>query len=150
MQFDFKFLKPDVEMTENVYLCTKAVIEQCMPPYYDKEPLLRASYNRIRSNLGSCMMVRLKGVRVAHYIFYPDGDGMVLDDIYVYEEFRNLGIGTAIVRRCISETERPISAVVYGDNICALRLFMRCGFKIVEQQERIHLLKYETAMCCIP
>lgn len=138
-----KFLPADPAQINDIYFCTKSVLDSCLAPFDDtKESLLYRAYRRIKEKISCYKRVRLMGVNVAHYLFYDNGSECVLEDLYVYDGYVNMGIGSAIVQRCISETEKPIRAEVYGDNYPAMRLFKRMGFVEKEQQGSCHVMIY--------
>ena len=68
----------------------------------------------------------------AFFRFVPDGERMELDDLYVLPAFRNKGIGTAILRRCVAEG-KPIYFYVFTKNTRAIALYEREGFRKAEE-----------------
>ena len=137
MLFDYKFLKAPHDIIEDMYFGTMAVIQTFSPPFDDNEEQLYAAYDRMKRNIDSCYIVKLFGSRAAHYMFSDLGDEMLISDIYVYHRFRYHGIGTAIIRRCISDTEKPIIAYVHSNNVGAFSLFRKLGFVVTEERNRL-------------
>lgn len=58
----------------------------------------------------------------------------LLDEIYLEKEFRNKGIGTDIIRKIIENNE-SVYLWVYKENIKAVLLYKRLGFKIIDETE---------------
>ncbi|MBQ3487279.1 MAG: GNAT family N-acetyltransferase, partial [Clostridia bacterium] len=71
------------------------------------------------------------GELAAYYRFVPDGDRMELDDLYVLPAFRDRGIGTAVLRRCLA-CGKPVFFYVFTQNTRAVALYEREGFRRIE------------------
>lgn len=68
-------------------------------------------------------------------------DGVLLDEIYLEENYRNIGIGTDIIKKIISRND-IIYLWVYKLNIRAVSLYKKLGFKITEETETRYFMKY--------
>ena len=68
-------------------------------------------------------------------------DGILLDEIYLEEEYRNKGIGTDIITNIIKENN-IIYLWVYKMNKKAISLYKRLGFTISEETETRYYMKY--------
>ena len=55
-----------------------------------------------------------------------------LDDLYVFSEFQNRGIGTAIIEKCCASVEEPVVLYVFIKNKKAVLLYEKLGFEIAE------------------
>ena len=51
-----------------------------------------------------------------------------LDDLYVLPAFRNMGIGSVIMKKCIGESENPLYLYVFSRNVRAISFYERFGF----------------------
>lgn len=85
---------------------------------------------KIRKNIFSYTCVYREGQKVGYYRLSPEGDCMELDDLYVLPPFRGQGIGSAVVTRCIEQTQLPIMLYVFTRNTRAIALYQRMGFRI--------------------
>ena len=65
----------------------------------------------------------------------------LLDEIYLEKEFRNKGIGTDIIRKIIENNEN-VYLWVYKENIKAVLLYKRLGFKIIDETEFRYYMEY--------
>ena len=65
----------------------------------------------------------------------------LLDEIYLEKEFRNKGIGTDIIRKIIENNE-SVCLWVYKENIKAVSLYKRLGFKIIDETESRYYMEY--------
>jgi len=71
---------------------------------------------------------------------YKD-DGILLDEIYLEEEYRNKGIGTNIIKEVISNND-IIYLWVYKENIQAISLYKKLGFNVIEETKSRYYMKY--------
>lgn len=68
-------------------------------------------------------------------------DGILLDEIYLEEDYRNKGIGTDIIKNVISNND-IIYLWVYKENLIAVSLYKKLGFNIIEETESRYYMKY--------
>ena len=54
-----------------------------------------------------------------------------IDDLYIFPEFQNQGIGTAVIRKCC-ESRLPVMLYVFTRNTGAFALYRRLGFRVTE------------------
>ena len=87
---------------------------------------------KIEDNIGSYTRIYADGHHAGFYRFIPNGEEMELDDLYIFPEFQNRGIGTRILEKCCGETDRPVMLYVFSRNTGAWKLYQRMGFKIRE------------------
>ena len=67
--------------------------------------------------------------------------GKLIDEIYIEKEFRNNGIGTDIIKKLIENNE-SIYLWVYKENIKAVSLYKRLGFKAIDETELRYYMEY--------
>ena len=68
-------------------------------------------------------------------------NGILLDEIYIEEEYRNKGIGTNIIKEVILSND-IIYLWVYKKNTHAISLYKRLGFVVIEETESRYYMKY--------
>lgn len=68
-------------------------------------------------------------------------DGILLDELFLEEEYRNKGIGTDIIKN-ILEGNNIVYLWVYKKNEKAVSLYKKLGFKIIEETESRYYMKY--------
>ena len=68
-------------------------------------------------------------------------DGVILDEIYLEEEYRNKGIGTDIIKN-ILKINPIVYLWVYKKNIKAISLYKKMKFKIINKTENRYYMKY--------
>ena len=100
-------------------------------PKLDLDMALAWTKRKIEKRIGEYTRVLRDGQTVAYFRFVPDGDRMELDDLYVLPAWRNRGVGTAILRRCLAQG-KPIYFYVFTGNVRAVALYEREGFRKAE------------------
>ena len=100
-------------------------------PDLDLNMALAWTKRKIEKRIGEYTRVLMDGEVAAFFRFVPDGERMELDDLYVLPAFRDRGIGTAVLRRCVAEG-RPVYFYVFMKNTRAIDLYEREGFRKVE------------------
>ena len=88
---------------------------------------------KIETNIDDYTCVWKAGEKVAFYCLREEPDAVELDDLYVLPNFRNRGIGTKILSRCVANMDRPIYLYVFTGNAGAIRLYRRFGFAKTSQ-----------------
>ena len=75
--------------------------------------------------------------RVGCLLVTKKDDGVILDEIYLEEEYRNKGIGTDIIKNILKN-----NSIVYLKNIKAISLYKKMKFKIINETENRYYMKY--------
>ncbi len=75
------------------------------------------------------------------YLTLPYEDGVIIDEIYLFDEFRNNGIGTDIIKK-LQKDNPDLYVWVYKNNRDAIRLFERLGFRVISSG-RTQIMKYD-------
>lgn len=96
------------------------------------EKVLRWVRRKIEENISSYTRIYAGGRHAGFYRFLPNGEEMELDDLYIFPEFRNRGIGTQVLEKCIRETGKPVMLYVFCRNTGAVALYRRMGFQVRE------------------
>ena len=93
---------------------------------------------KIEENIESYTRIYADGCLAGFYRFLPNGDKMELDDLYIFPEFQNRGIGTAVIRDCCEKG--PVMLYVFRKNTRALALYRRLGFREVDTAGQTRLI----------
>ena len=110
-------------------LC-KALIDQYEDiSTIDYDRVLSWARRKIEGNISEYRRILADGVHAGYFHFCPAEDGWELDDLYVFPEFQNRGIGTAVIRDCCEKG--PVMLYVFRKNTGALALYRRLGFREV-------------------
>ena len=115
-----------------IYAFAKELIETYeTDPDLDLEMALDWTRRKIEKRIGEYTRVLLDEALAGFFRFVPDGERMELDDLYVLPAFRNKGVGTAVLRRCVAQG-KPVYFYVFTQNTRAVALYEREGFRRVE------------------
>ena len=95
----------------------------------DYEKVLHWVNRKIEANICDYCCVLANGEKAAYYRLCEDGE---LDDLYVLPPFREQGIGSEILRKCIAEAEKDLYLYVFRGNTRAIGLYERFGFTVRE------------------
>jgi len=83
------------------------------------------------------------GKKAGHFSFRRCGNGMEIDDLFIYPEYRRKKLATAIIKKCISETALPVFIYVFINNTAAVSLYGELGFKIKKNiRNSIYLMEF--------
>ncbi|BAL01090.1 putative acetyltransferase [Oscillibacter valericigenes Sjm18-20] len=88
--------------------------------------------NKIEKNISEYTCIFRDSQKVRYYRFHCMDEKMELDDIYIFTPCQGQGIGSEIIRKCISETGLSIVLYVFIQNMRAVSLYKKLGFRITE------------------
>lgn len=84
----------------------------------------------VSNNIIGCLLVEQKD------------DGVLLDEIYIDNEYRNKGIGTNIINNILKENKK-VYLWVYKANVSAIKLYQKLGFNIIDETDTRYYMKYD-------
>lgn len=87
----------------------------------------------LERNLPAFTRVMQDGVLTAYYCLTSSDGKRELDSLFVLPPFRGQGIGTEILKKCLSESPVPVFLYVFRKNTGALALYERLGFRVVKE-----------------
>ena len=109
----------------------------------DKDRIIRYVDEKIPRILDNVQMVISNEKTVGTLIVYEYEDGLLLDEIYLEEEFRGRGIGTNLIKD-IFKFKKNVYLWVYKNNRNALNLYKSLGFIIILKTSDRYQMKRET------
>lgn len=128
------YQKAAIEDIDSIYTLCKSLIEKYEDPtQINLEKVLSWVRRKIEKQLDQYTVVFADGQKAGYYHLYRNDDNrMELDDLYVFPAFQNQGIGTEIIKKCLSEAQEPVILYVFVKNTGAVSLYQRLGFKVIE------------------
>ena len=109
--------------------------------FKEKEKIKKSVEKNIEINCEQYKLVLVGNKVAGAFLVLPYEDGYIIDEIYLFEEYRNNEIGTSIINKLKREYEN-LYLWVYKNNTKAIRLFERLGFVLVVSG-RTQIYKYE-------
>jgi len=119
----YKLSKENIDMYEDI---TKI----------NYEKVLDWVKRKIHNNISSYKAIYYNGEKVGYFNFHEENNKLEIDDLYIFEMYRDKGIGTMIIKDCIKESNEkniPIFLYVFSKNTKAVSLYTRLGFEITEK-----------------
>lgn len=92
---------------------------------YDK--VLAWVRRKIEVKISEYRCVLADGETCAFWRMCEDGE---LDDLYVLPGFRNRGIGSEIMKKCIEDSPKPLWLYAFSRNTRAISFYERHGFSV--------------------
>ena len=98
---------------------------------YDEDNTKIISYvkENMPKKINNYQIVRIDEKKVGCVAIEKYEDGILLDEIYIDENYRNRGLGTDIISKILNDNAK-VYLWVYRDNVKAINLYERLGFKI--------------------
>ncbi len=119
---------------EPIYRLCKQLIdeyENVADIAYDR--VLKWVYRKIENAVGEYMVIDADGEKAGYCHFYQNEDGIYeIDDLYIFPEYQNRGIGSEVIRTCCESVEEPVMLYVFIKNQRAVSLYKRLGFSVTE------------------
>lgn len=102
---------------------------------YDK--VVRWMEQKIKQNISDYQCAVVDGKRCAYWHLCEDGE---VDDVYVLPAYQSCGIGSAILKKCIEESNESLWLYVFSHNKGAISFYERFGFSVRETVGRTRLI----------
>ena len=96
----------------------------------------------IPKQLNDYKIILINNQKVGCILLVKHEDGLLLDEIYLMEDYRNHGIGSNIILDVLKNNKLPIYLWVYKNNDSAIRLYKKLGFNILKEDESRCFMKY--------
>ena len=119
---------------ENIYHLCKSLIDTYEDiRSIDYRKVLEWVNNKIERYIGEYTAVLADGKKAGYYHFFVNEYGEYeLDDLYVFHEYQNRGIGSEIIKKCCESIDTQVSLYTFIKNDRAVALYKRHGFEIVK------------------
>ena len=117
------------------------IYQFCKQLIDDYENIENIDYDRVlgwvQKKIEHCIseytVIYADGKKAGYYHFYKNEDAeFEIDDLYIFPEFQNRGIGSAVIRKCCSAVDEPVMLYVFIQNQRAISLYKRLGFEVVK------------------
>lgn len=131
---ELSYKKATKDDIEPIYeLCKQLIDKYEQTDAIDYPKVLNWVRKKIESSVDEYTAVYANGVKAAYYHFYKNEKAQFeIDDLYVFTEFRNKGIGSAVIKKCCMSVDEPVILYVFIGNERAVSLYKRLGFTVIE------------------
>lgn len=114
-------------------LCRQLIADYETADNLDLDKILRWIQHKLETCIQEYTAIFADGRKAGYYHFYKnEEEAYELDDLYIFPEFQNKGIGSAVIRKCCTEVNAPVMLYVFIKNQRAVSLYQRLGFEIVK------------------
>ncbi len=114
-------------------LCKQLICRYERTEDIDYPRVLKWVRKKIENAITDYTAIFADGEKAGYYHFYQNEDGeFELDDLYVFPQFQNRGIGSQVVEKCCASVSAPVMLYVFAENKGAIALYQRLGFVITE------------------
>lgn len=131
---ELTFRKAGNEDAERIFQFNKELILQ-----YETLEEINLDYvlswvqKKISSRIDEYTVICAEGKKAGYYHFFRNEEGgLELDDLYIFPEFQNQGIGSVVIKKCCTSVKEPVMLYVFVQNQGAVSLYKRMGFQVVE------------------
>ena len=122
------FKQATIEDIDVIYELSKDLIFK-----YEKQGnldyILKWMYTKIKSYIEEYQVIYQNNFKVGYFRLFMQDEYKELDDFYIFEEFRNQGIGTEVLNQICKD---PMQLYAFNENIKAIALYERFGFRIIK------------------
>ncbi|MFA5603575.1 MAG: GNAT family N-acetyltransferase [Bacilli bacterium] len=108
----------------------------------EKQEIINYVNNEVPKQLKDYKVIVIGSIIVGCLLVIKYKNGMLLDEIYLEEQYRNMKIGSNIIKNLIEE-HNVIYLWVYKDNLKAIKLYESFHFSIIEETKTRYLMKYQ-------
>ena len=92
---------------------------------------------KIAANIRDYCCVTADGEKCAYFRLCDNGE---LDDLYVLPTYQGCGIGSEILRKCITDSVKPLYLYVFSRNNRAISFYKKFGFSVRETVGKTRLI----------
>ncbi len=96
----------------------------------------------IPTQIGAYEIIIIDNQKAGCLLLEKYEDGILLNELYLAKDYRRKGIGTNILHNILNNNSK-VYLWVYKENIPALNLYQKLGFKIKEQTENRYFMQYD-------
>lgn len=97
--------------------------------------------DEVNNQIDNYRLININGKICGCILVENKDDGVIIDELYLEEEYRNKGIGTDLINNVITNN-KIVYLWVYKDNVKAISLYKRLGFLIINETKNRYYMKY--------
>lgn len=97
--------------------------------------------NHIPNQIKNYKMIYSNNKIIGCLLVESKDDGVIIDEIYIQDEYRNKGIGSNIIKNILSKNN-IVYLWVYKENLLAIKLYKSLGFNVIEETKTRYYMKF--------
>ena len=97
--------------------------------------------DNVPNQINNYKLINIDGNIVGCILVENKDNGVIIDELYIEEKYRNNGIGTDLINNVISNNN-IVYLWVYKLNVKAIRLYKRLEFKIIKETENRYYMQF--------
>lgn len=142
MSFDYKLVDCDESDIDKIIAYKLESIFEKGGEFTREEKRKIEEYvtSRIKDNLDTYKKIIVDDNLVGCVAYYFDGMRTFIDDIYIEENYRDLGIGRGVLRDIMKEGN-ICYLWVYKNNVRAISLYEKLGFVVEKEDKNRYMMK---------
>lgn len=109
----------------------------------ERDKIIKYVNNNIPKQIDNYQMILVNNKTIGAVLINNLDDGVLLDEIFIEEDFRNKGIGNSILKEIIQNHD-IVYLWVYKLNKKAIKLYKKIGFKVIEETETRYYMKNQS------
>lgn len=107
---------------------------------YEMNKIRSYVISEIRKELNNFKLIECNEKVIGIVSVYNYQDGVMIDEIFIEEMYRNNGIGTDIIKKILKNNSK-VYLWVYKDNVGAVKLYKKLQFVIKEENKDKYLME---------
>lgn len=107
----------------------------------EREKITNYVKNTIPNQINDYKIIIINNNKVGCLLLVKYEDGILLDEIYLDNNYRKKGIGTNIITNILKDNAK-VYLWVYKENTFALNLYQKLGFKIKDTTDTRYFMQY--------
>ncbi len=108
----------------------------------ETEKIKKYVQENIEKEIQNYQVLKIKNQIIGCFCIKSYEDGILLDEIYLLEPYRDKKIGSTLIKKILKEN-KIVYLWVYKENVIALNLYKKLGFKIQEETETRYFMRYK-------
>ena len=143
MRHALKYSAATEDDIPKLFNAAHTLIDNVYSPYDpNKKKALDEVYRRMCGNISQYTAVSVKKCRVAYFHLYTEDNVTWLEDLYVLESFRCLGIGSMIIEHCISISADEVFVKLSEQDYASGVFYINKGFLPVENHDGYYIHRF--------
>lgn len=144
-EINFNIIKPTkkhIKLLKHIKLETILTDTSSKISQAEKNKIIKYINEYIEKNYEKYNLIVNKENILGAYCLDKYNDGLLLDEIYIFPDYRNKGIASTVIMNMQNTNNKDIYLWVYKSNQTAFKLYKNLGFHIEKQTETRYLMKW--------